>query len=95
MKTKARATRRPTRQTRQTRPTRRNPPARRSLDVIDVLRRARAVAALAERLNELGFEVQHAMEWSHDRFDALRAEQDQILEAAEIVVQDITTILGE
>lgn len=70
---------------------RRNPPS-----VPDVLRRARAVASLAERLNELGREERVAMEYgSHDRLRAIQAEAEQILAAAERVVREITEILGD
>lgn len=72
---------------------RRNPPS--TPDVIDVLLRARAVASLVERVYDIGHDLPGEMEYgSHDEVVRLHAEADQILEAAERVVREITMILG-
>lgn len=74
-------------------PRRRNPGGR---DVISILRRARAVASLVERAGEVGRMV--ALAWEHGspgEMRRLREEQEQIEDAAERVVADISHVLND
>lgn len=71
---------------------RRNPPDR---YVVAVLRRARAVAALAEHIHKLGRAIVVECEYGSCDVGEMHAEADQIIEAAERVVREVTEILGD